>query len=192
MSQVIASVHAITGGITVLHLIFMIHNRLCSACFSFYFFNSVITSITSMLLSSLFSFGLIHEVEVLLVEGVHSHIAIFTATSITDTLRMYRDSVERTKMAPHPTDLVFEDFMIEAGFEFALTSTGSSDGHGILPTTYYDEVLSGCDGSGIQRLVCRVRLQHLQVGSCDKLRTSVTGWTIDVGNLPWLFCLYQQ
>jgi len=54
-------------------------------------------------------------------------ISVFTTTCVTCSLWMCSDRVQWTKVASDSTDLVFEDFMIEAGFEFTLTGLCGGD-----------------------------------------------------------------
>jgi hypothetical protein len=40
---------------------------------------------------------------------------------------MYGDSIQGAKMTSYPSDLIFEDFMVETSFEFALTGLGGGN-----------------------------------------------------------------
>jgi hypothetical protein len=56
-----------------------------------------------------------------------SDIPIFTATRVSCPFRMYGDSIQGAKMTSYPSDLIFEDFMVETSFEFALTGLGGGN-----------------------------------------------------------------
>lgn len=110
-----------------------------------------------------FSFNFIHEVKVALVKVVHSDIAIFTTTGVSDTLRMDSNGVERTKVTSYSANLIFEDFVVKSGLKFALTSRGGCHIHGSLTTSQDDKVFAWCDSSRVEWSIGDECLQNFEV-----------------------------
>lgn len=104
----------------------------------------------------MFPFDLVHEVEIGLVELMHPYVSILTATTITGVQRVNSDGIQWAKVPSHSPDLLFENFMEEAGFELSLPRGGSGDIHGSLATAEYNKVLSRCDGGTVERGVGRI------------------------------------
>lgn len=83
----------------------------------------------------LFPLHLVHEIKVGLVESMHPHVPVFPSTCVCRALRVNCYGVKRSEMAPNSTNLVFEDLVVETGFEFALTCGGGCYIHGCLATS---------------------------------------------------------
>ena len=66
-------------------------------------------------------------------------------------------------------DLVFEDLVVEAGFEFALPAGGGGDVHGCLAAAEDDEGLLGGDGGGVEGGVGGVGFQGGEIAGGEEL-----------------------
>lgn len=75
-----------------------------------------------------------------------------------------------TEMTADTANLVFENFVIEASLEFALTRRCCGHFRGGLTTTKNDIVLLRRHGGTVDGGVGRISLQDLQVVCGDKLR----------------------
>ena len=80
---------------------------------------------------------------------MHSHVAVLATTGIGNALWMYSDGVQRTKVATNSANFVFEDFVVESGFEFALSGGGGCDIHGSLTAAKDHKVFLWCYGGRI-------------------------------------------
>ena len=94
---------------------------------------------------------LIPEIKIAPVERMHSHVPVLPATGVPSTQRIHRHRVQRAEMTLHAADLVFEYFVVEAGFEFALPGRGGGDVHGGLAAAQDHKGLFGGDGGGVER-----------------------------------------
>ena len=77
-------------------------------------------------------------------------------------------------MPLHAADFVFEDFVVEAGFELALPAGGGGDVHGCLAAAEDDEGFLGRDGGGVEGGVGRVGFQRGEVAGRDELVVDVS------------------
>ena len=93
---------------------------------------------------------LVPEIEIPPIERMHPHIPVLAATRIPPAQRVHRDRVQRAEMALDAADLVLEDLVVEAGFEFALPAGGGGDVHGGLAAAEDDEGFLGGDGRGVE------------------------------------------
>lgn len=81
---------------------------------------------------------------------MHTDVTVLSARSVGGAGRVDVDGVEGTEVATDTADLVFEDLVVETGFEFTLASRGRRDIHGGLTTTQDHVVLLGCDDGGVE------------------------------------------
>lgn len=79
---------------------------------------------------------------------MHPNISILPSTRIPSTQRIHSHCIQGSKMPFYAPDLVFEDFVVEAGFEFSLAGAGCCHVHGCLAATEdYEGFLWGdCGG----------------------------------------------
>lgn len=73
-------------------------------------------------------------------------------------------------MALDTPDLVFEDLVVEAGFELALAGGGGGDVHGGLAAAEDDEGFLGGYGGGVEGGVGGVGFYDVEVAGGDELR----------------------
>ena len=99
---------------------------------------------------------LVPEIIIPLVKSVHSHVAVLPAARVSSPQRIHRHRVEWAEMPLNAPDLVLEDLVVEAGFEFALAGGGGGDVHGGLAAAEDDEGLLRGDGGGVEGGVGRV------------------------------------
>lgn len=88
---------------------------------------------------------------------------------------------QRTEVTTHTTDLLLKDLVVESRLEFTLSRRSGGDIHGGLTTTEDDKVFLGCDSSTVQRGVCRVGLEHLEVAGRDEFGGLVLAGGDEVG-----------
>lgn len=117
-----------------------------------------------------FPLNLVVEVKVALVEVVNTDITVLSATGVAPASGVGGNGVEGTEVASDTANFVFEDLVVEAGFKFALTTTGGGDLHSGLATTKNDKVLLGRNGGGIERRVARIRLEGLKITGRNELQ----------------------
>lgn len=112
---------------------------------------------------------LVLEVEVGLIKVVDTDVTVLTAGSVAGSLGMAGNGVERAEMTADASNLVFEDFVVEAGFELSLSAGGPCDITRLLATTEDDEVLLCCDSARVQGSVRNVGLEDLEGVGLDEL-----------------------
>lgn len=100
---------------------------------------------------------------------MYPHITVFSAATIASTLRMYRNIVQWSEMAPYATNFLLENFVEEACFEFTLAGTGGSNVHSSLTTSEDDVVLFRGDGSAIEWRISLVCFEDDEIGCRDEL-----------------------
>lgn len=81
---------------------------------------------------------------------MHPHIPILPTTGIPPPLRIHRNRIQRSEMPLYAPNLVLEDAVVEACFEFALAGGGGGNVHGCLPAAEDYKVLFGGDGGGVE------------------------------------------
>jgi hypothetical protein len=113
-------------------------------------------------LLSVLALNLKLEIKVGLVEVVDTDVTILTTRGVASTERRDGDVVERTEMASDTANLLFEDLVVEAGFELSLTGAGGGDVHGGLTTSDDHVVLDGCDGGRVEGCVGNVCLHDFE------------------------------
>lgn len=116
-----------------------------------------------------FPLDLVVEVEVALVKVVNANVAVLSAACVALAGRVGGDGVEGTEVASHTADLVLEDLVVEAGFEFTLAGRGSGDVHGCLTTSEDNKVFLGGDGGAVEGGVGGVGLEDFEVLGRDEL-----------------------
>lgn len=79
---------------------------------------------------------------------VHADIPVFAAAGVASPRGVDGDGVQGPKVAFDAADLVFEDAVVEARFEFALSGGCLRDFGGGLAASDDYEVLFGSDGRG--------------------------------------------
>ena len=84
-------------------------------------------------------------------------------------------------MATHTADLVLKDLVVEPGLELALPGGGGGDVHGGLAAAEYDKVLLGRDAGAVERRICRVRLEDVEIACRDELGRLILGRRDEVG-----------
>lgn len=118
--------------------------------------------LAAFLSSHSLSFNLIHEIEIALIEMVHSDVSILSTTSISIALRVDCDCVQRTKVTSNSSDLVFENLVVKSCFEFALSCGCSGDIHGCLSASKNDKIFPRGYCSCIQWCISNEILQDLE------------------------------
>ncbi len=111
--------------------------------------------------------NLIPKVKIPPIELMHPHIPILAPTRIPPPQRIHRNRVQGSEMTFDAADLVFEDFVVEAGFEFALAGGGGGDVHGCLAAAEDDEGFFGGDGCGVEGGVGGVGFYYVEVAGGD-------------------------
>jgi hypothetical protein len=81
---------------------------------------------------------------------MYAHISVLSSTAVASALRVYSDVVKGSEVTTHTTDLLHEDLVVEAGFEFTLARGGSSDVHGGLSSAEDNVVFYGCDRGAVE------------------------------------------
>jgi len=107
--------------------------------------------------------NLIHEVEIALVELVHTNVTVLTSTGIALAGGVGSDGIEGTEVATHATNLVLKDLVVKTSLELALSGRGGCDIHGGLATTEDDEILLGGNRGAVEGSIGGVRLHDLEV-----------------------------
>lgn len=102
------------------------------------------------------------EVKVGLVEVVDTDVTILTTGCVDGAEGRDGDVVERTEVTSDTANLLFEDLVVEAGFELSLTGAGCGDIHGGLTTSDDNVVLDGCDGGRVEGGIGDVCLHDLE------------------------------
>lgn len=82
---------------------------------------------------------------------MHPYIPILSSTRIPPTLRIHCNGIQRSKMPFYSTNLLLEDLVIEARFEFPLARGGGGDVHGCLAAAEDHKVLFGGNGGSVER-----------------------------------------
>lgn len=121
----------------------------------------------------LLSLNLVHEIKVGLVEVVHTDVTVFTTGGVGRTGGVDGNGVEGTEVTTDTADLVLEDLVVEASFEFTLPGRGRGDIHGGLTTTQDHVVLLGRNRGAVQGGIGRIGLEDGEVTGGQKLRWSV-------------------
>lgn len=129
----------------------------------FFFFFALLQSVGA------FSLHLVCEIKVALVKVVDADVAVLSAAGVAAAGGVGSDGVEGTKVATDAADLVLEDLVVEAGFEFTLAGRGGGDVHGGLATAEDDKVLLAGDGGAVEGGIGGVGLEDLEVASRDEL-----------------------
>ena len=109
------------------------------------------------------------EIKIRRVEVVDTSITILTTGAVHCSERVDSNIVEGTEMTSDTTNLLLEHFVVETSFELSLTSRGGGDIHGCLTTAEDDVVFDGGDGGAVERGVCDVGLEDLEVVGGDEL-----------------------
>lgn len=122
------------------------------------------------LLPRRFPLNLIHEVKVGLIEVVHTHITIFSATAVAGSLWVDCDIVQGTEMATNTANLLHEDLVVETCLELSLTGRGGGDVHGCLSATEDNVIFHRCDRSAVQGGVRNITLQDAEILNINELR----------------------
>lgn len=112
---------------------------------------------------------LVQKVKVWLVKVVDTHVSVLTTTAVAGALRVYSDVVERSEVATDTANLLHEDLVVEAGFEFTLACGGGGDVHGGLSSTEDNVVFYGGDGGAVEGCVGDVRFENIELFDIDKL-----------------------
>lgn len=102
------------------------------------------------------------EVKVGLVEVVDTDVTILTTGCVDGAEGRDGDVVERTEVTSDTANLLFEDLVVETGFELSLTGAGCGDIHGGLTTSDDNVVLDGCDGGRVEGGIGDVCLHDLE------------------------------
>lgn len=97
------------------------------------------------------------------IEMMHPHIPILPSTRIPSPQWIHSYRIQRPEMALHTPDLVFEDFVVEARFEFSLAGGRGGDVHGGLTAAEDYEGFFGGDGGGVEGCVGGVRFYYCEV-----------------------------
>ena len=106
------------------------------------------------------------ELKVGRIEVVHTHVTVLAAGAVALASGVDGDVVEGTEVATHATDLLLEDLVVEARFEFTLARGSGCDVHGSLATAEDDELLGlRGDGGRVEGCVGDVGLEDLH-GVC--------------------------
>lgn len=100
---------------------------------------------------------------------VDTHVTVLTTGAVHVSERADGDVVERTEVTSDTANLLLKDLVVETGFELSLTGRGGCDIHGGLTTTENDVVLDGSDGCAVERGICDVGLEDLEVIGGDEL-----------------------
>lgn len=79
------------------------------------------------------------------------------------------NGVKRTEVATNTADFVFEDLVVETGFEFTLAGGGGRDIHGGLTTSQDHVVLLGSDHGGVEGSIGDVGFHDGEVAAGHKL-----------------------
>jgi hypothetical protein len=126
------------------------------------------------LLSRRFPLNLVHEVKVGLVEVVHAHITVLSSTAVSGALGMYGNVVEGTEVTTDTANLLHEDLVVEARFEFSLASRSGGDVHGSLSSTKDNVVFYGSDGGAVEGCIGDIGFQDVQLFDVDELEAVST------------------
>jgi len=94
--------------------------------------------------------NLISKFEISPVKRMHPHIPILPSTCISPSQGIRCHGVQRPEMPLHAPDLVFEDFVVEARFEFSLARGGGSYVHSGLAAAEDYEGFFGGDGGAVE------------------------------------------
>jgi hypothetical protein len=105
---------------------------------------------------------------------VDTDVTILTTRGVAGTKRRDSDVVERTEVTSDTANLLFEDLVVETGFELSLTGAGGGDVHGGLTTSDDNVVLDGCDGGRVEGCVGDVCLHDLERLGVHELREKVS------------------
>lgn len=100
---------------------------------------------------------------------MYTSVTILTTRAVHGTKRADCDVVERTEVTSDTTNLLLENLVVEASFEFSLTSRGSGNIHGCLTTTKNDVVLDGSDGGAVEGSICDIGFEDFEVICSDEL-----------------------
>lgn len=130
-----------------------------------------------------FPLNLVVEVEVALVEVVNSHVSVLSAAGVALACGIGSDSVQRTEVTSHTTNLVLEDLVIETSLELTLTGRSSGNIHSGLTTTEDDEFLFGGDSGTIKGCVGCIGLEDLEIAGRDELGSLVLACGDKVGTV---------
>lgn len=114
--------------------------------------------------------NLVQEIKVRLVEVVHTHVTVLTTRAVAGALGVDSHVVERTEMATHTTNLLFENLVVETGLKLALASRRGCNIHGSLTTTEDHVVLDRRDGRAVERCVGNIGVQNLEIIRGNKLK----------------------
>lgn len=98
-----------------------------------------------------------------------THVTVLTTGAVDGAERRHGDVVEGTEVASDTADLLLEDLVVEAGFEFSLAGRGGGDVHGCLTTADDDVVFKGGDGGGVEGGVGDVGFHYFEGLGVDEL-----------------------
>lgn len=112
---------------------------------------------------------LVEKIIVALVKVVNADVAVLSATGVALAGWVSGDGVEGAEVTANTADLILEDLVVEAGFEFTLAGGGAGDVHGGLATTEDDKVLLRGHGGAVEGGVGDVGLDDLKVSGGDEL-----------------------
>jgi len=93
---------------------------------------------------------------------------------------MDRNSVQWTEVSPHSANFILKDLVVESRLELALSCTGGGDIHSGLTTAEDDKIFPGSYGGGVERRVCSVGLEDLEIAGADNLRSLVFAGSYEV------------
>ena len=123
------------------------------------FSSSKIFSLHARLLGGL-ALNLKLEVKVGRVEVVHTHVTVLTTGAVALASGVDCDVVERTEVTAHTADLLLENLVVEARFEFTLARRSGCDVHSSLSTSENNKLLGfRCDRGRVERCVGNVGLE---------------------------------
>src|ERR1700760_651521 len=100
---------------------------------------------------------------------MQAYISIFASGRVALASWIDRYIIQRPKVTPYSSDLIFKNFVIETSFEFTLSGTRGRDIHRSLPTSENDIVFDWSNCRAVQWGVGCVCLKNIEVIGGDEL-----------------------
>jgi hypothetical protein len=110
---------------------------------------------------------------------VDTDITVLSSGCVTLAGGVYGDVVERSEVTSHSANLLFEDLVVESGFEFTLAGRCGGDIHGGLTTTEDDEILLCRHRSRVKWGIGNVGLEYLEITGVDNLSAVSCGCLVN-------------